>query len=100
MAAHELDRLEATLGSAIASQGSAELAIIYLFEHYDFDLDALMAGVCNSDLCSGMPTSDILSSQGSESFFFQDKIQLLAPFVGLDPLNQLTGCRKFCSIPG
>ena len=44
MAAHELDRLEATLGSAIASQGSAELAIIYLFEHYDFDLDALMAG--------------------------------------------------------
>ena len=43
--AHELDRLDATLDSATASQGSAELAIIYLFEHYDFDLDALMAGL-------------------------------------------------------
>ena len=36
-------RLEATLDSAIASQGSVELAIIYLFNRYNFDFNALKA---------------------------------------------------------
>ena len=34
-------QLEATLDDAILSQGSAALALIYLIDHYEFDLDAL-----------------------------------------------------------
>lgn len=38
-----MDQLEVILDSAIASQGSAEIAIIYLFDRYEFDLDAVKA---------------------------------------------------------
>jgi hypothetical protein len=37
--------LSETLDSAIASQGSAELAVIYLMDKYDFDLDELKAQI-------------------------------------------------------
>ena len=37
--------LSAALDSAIASQGSAELAVIYLMDKYDFDLDELKARI-------------------------------------------------------
>jgi hypothetical protein len=36
-------QLEATLDAAILSQDSPELAVIYLTDHYEFDLDALKA---------------------------------------------------------
>jgi hypothetical protein len=36
-------QLEATLGSTILSRGSAELALDYLIDRYNFDLDALKA---------------------------------------------------------
>lgn len=38
-------RLEMALDEAIDSQGSAELAIIYLMNHYEFDLGALKAKI-------------------------------------------------------
>ena len=34
-------QLEQTLDEAILSQGTAELALIYLIDHYEFDLGAL-----------------------------------------------------------
>ena len=36
-------QLEQTLDEAILSQGTAELALIYLIDHYEFDLGALKA---------------------------------------------------------
>jgi hypothetical protein len=36
-------QLEATLDAAILSQGTAELALIYLIDRYEFDLVALKA---------------------------------------------------------
>ncbi|KAF8238350.1 hypothetical protein L208DRAFT_1421318 [Tricholoma matsutake] len=40
-----MDGLSEALDSAIASQGSAELAVIYLMDKYDFDLDELKAQI-------------------------------------------------------
>jgi hypothetical protein len=37
------DNLATNLDFAISSQGSAENAMLYLIEHYDFDLDQLKA---------------------------------------------------------
>ena len=36
-------QLEQTLDEAILSQGTVELALIYLIDHYEFDLGALKA---------------------------------------------------------
>jgi hypothetical protein len=44
------DKLIGVLDSAISSQGSAELAVLHLFNCYDFDLDdlrRLLLGSCS-----------------------------------------------------
>ena len=43
--------LQAALESAITSQGSAELALLYLIDHYDFNLDALKSRMQGSCRC-------------------------------------------------
>jgi len=58
------------LQSAITSQGSAELAILYLFDHYHFDPDLLKAH---------------LQETGLQVSFSKVTYSKVAPFVGLNP---------------
>jgi len=63
-------KLTKALDSAVSSQGSAELAVLHLFKHYDFDLDELRS---------------ILLERGLNVSFSKVKYRDIAPRVGLSP---------------
>lgn len=65
------DKLIAAFESAISSQGSAELAILHLFNSYDFHLADLQL---------------LLQAKGLDVSFSKVHYRDIAPRVGLDPL--------------
>jgi hypothetical protein len=68
------------LNEAILSKGSAELALIYLFDRYEFDLVVLKAR---------------LVAKGLAVSFSKVKYDQIAPFVGLEPSLRLRDAPTF-----
>ena len=81
--------LQAALESAIASKGSEELALLYLIDNFDFNLDALKRCMQGSYCCCLQSTDNTVSrisaEQGLQVSFSKVKYPDIAPFVGLGP---------------
>ncbi|KAF8697211.1 hypothetical protein AX14_001424 [Amanita brunnescens Koide BX004] len=79
------DKLIAALESSVSSQGSAELAILYLFNSYDFDLADLQLSLQGS-YSSLKRRANFGMRPVANVSFSKVAYRDIAPRVGLDPL--------------
>jgi hypothetical protein len=92
-------RPQATLGSTILSRGSAELALDYLIDRYNFDLDALKAILVGRQFESASDLHGIFSidflARDLDVSFSNVKYTQIAPSEGLEPGLQLWDAPTF-----
>ena len=83
------DDIKRQLHLAINDQMSAKMAVLYLMDEFDFDLEELKASLMGTNVSVVLEwmLNHILSEKGLNVSFSDVKYLDIAPFVGLDPLR-------------